>query len=690
MKDGLAELSHNILLQDLAVVMIVAGLVTLVFHRMRLPVVLGYILAGVIIGPYLLPFPLIEDQASIETLSQLGVIFLMFSLGLEFSLRKLRRVGITAVAGASVEILAMLWIGYYLGQFFGWGKMDSIFLGAILSISSTTITIKVLTDLHKTKTKTAHLCFGILIVEDILAIAMIAVLSGIATTGSFEIRQLAETFGKILVFLTVVLVVGLIAVPPLIRYVARYKSDEMLLVTVLGLCFGISLVTVKFGYSVALGAFLIGTIIGEAREIGKIKVLTEPVRDMFSAVFFVAIGLMIDPILLAEYAGPVAVITVVIVVGKILSRFFGVFIAGHDTRTALGVGMTLAQIGEFSFIIAALGQTLNVTSKFLYPIAVCVSAITTLLTPFLVQRSDDTASWFDRTAPRWLVSALALYSNWSTRVRAHKQTSLAHILARKWVFQMGLNMIFITGIFLLAAAFADRALLWWPALSHVPEWIGGAQGLIWIVTTVLALPGLIATGRKLQAFAMLIAEASTSMARYGRSTGTIQTAVTNVIFLGGLTVLGLWVLVVSAPFLPTGFAFGVVSCVVVVIAFFSWRFFIQIHAKAQIALAETLAEQEPKAIEDKSPRLQTLLSDAHLQDLVVTEESLANGKLIRELELRTRTGATVVGIERDNTSVINPSPEEELRTGDRLFLLGDKKQIESARNYLNTDPDVNE
>src|SRR5436190_3098883 len=306
------------LLQDLAVVMIVAGLVTILFHRFKQPVVLGYIIAGVIIGPHTPPFPLIHDQDTIQTLAELGVVFLMFSLGLEFSLRKLKKVGVTALVAAALEILLMVWVGYEVGQFFGWNRMDSIFLGAMLSISSTTIIVKALAELGKGKERFAQLIFGILIVEDMLAIVMIALLSGIAMGGSLEVRAVVETVSRLGMFLVVALVIGLLSVPRLLSYVAKFKSNEMLLVTELGLCFGVSLLAVNLGYSVALGAFVIGAVVAESRELLKIEHLMEPVRDLFSAVFFVAIGLMIQPAMLVKYWLPILVITVAVVLGKVL------------------------------------------------------------------------------------------------------------------------------------------------------------------------------------------------------------------------------------------------------------------------------------------------------------------------------------------------------------------------------------
>lgn len=255
--------THSVaFLQDLAVVMIVAGLVTVIFHRFKQSVVLGYILAGVIIGPHTPPFPLVRDQNTINTLAELGVILLMFSLGLEFSLRKLKKVGAPALIAALLEILLLFWVGYEIGRLFGWTNMDCIFLGAMLSMSSTTVIIKVLGDLGKMKERFAQLIFGILIIEDILGIAMIALLSGIAMTGNLSVGDVGLTLGKLGVFLTVVLVIGLITVPRLISYVARFKSNEMLIITLLALCFGVSLLAVKLGYSVALGALAHGGKIG--------------------------------------------------------------------------------------------------------------------------------------------------------------------------------------------------------------------------------------------------------------------------------------------------------------------------------------------------------------------------------------------------------------------------------------------
>ena len=664
------------LLQDLAVVMIVAGLVTIICHRFKQPVVLGYILAGVIIGPHTPTYQLIREQETINTLAELGIILLMFSLGLEFSLGKLKKVGGAAFIAAFLEILLMVWVGYGIGRLFGWSTMDSLFLGAILSISSTVIVVKALGETGKTKERFAQLVFGILIIEDILAIAMIALLSSIAMTGSLRVGEVGMTLGKLAIFLVASLVAGLIAVPRLLGYVARFKSHEMLLVTVLGLCFGFSLLAAKLGYSVALGAFLIGAIIAEAREIYRIAALTEPIRDMFSAIFFVTIGLLIDPRLLVQYWGPVLVITVAVVLGQVLTCAFGTFVAGNDTRTSLRVGMSLAQIGEFSFIIAALGLSLKVTSEFLYPIAVTVSAITTLLNPYLIKNSDRLVNWFDRAAPKPLVNTLELYTGWVGQLGSRRQTSMATRFIWKWSGQMALNTALIAAIF-IAAAFFER---------QPPGWLTGlglgAQGVkagFWLAAVILSLPLFIATFRKLQALGLLVAETRVTEAAAGERTAAIRAVVAQVIPIAGTVGLGLFVFVLSSALLP---AFNVLVGLLAIVAFITWRLwrsFIKVYSKAQVALKETFAQQPAPPPDHAAAALPSLLREADLETISLAADSPAAGKLIRELELRTRTGASIVGIVRGGANIINPGPDEELQSGDQVLLLGTRAQLDPAR-----------
>ena len=666
-------------LQDLAIVMIVAGVVTIIFHRFKQPVVLGYIIAGVIIGPYTPPFELINDREAIKTLAELGVILLMFGLGLEFSLRKLGQVGISAFIAAFLEILLMVWVGYEIGRVFGWSTMDCIFLGAILSISSTTIIVKALSELGKTKERFAQLMFGILVIEDILGIAMIALLSSIAMTGTLSFGEVGATLAKLGIFLAVVLVAGLIAVPRLIGYVAKFKSNEMLLITVLGLCFGVSLLAVKLGYSVALGAFVIGAIIAEARQIHRIETLVEPVRDMFSAIFFVAIGLLIDPSVLVQYWLPILVITAAVVIGKVMACSFGAFVGGNDTRTSLRVGMGLAQIGEFSFIIASLGVSLNVTSKFLYPIAVAVSAVTTLLTPYLIKSADKMVNWFDRVAPRGLVNSLDVYTGWVGQFGAQRETNMARSFARRWMWQMALNATLIAAVFIAAVFIGQRR----------PEWLSrfGLEGemlrsALWLAAVILCLPMFIATFRKLQALGMLIAETKVSASAAGERTTAIRAIVAQAIPLAGSIALGLFVLVLSSALLPSFNVLIALVAIAVVIGWLLWRSFIRVYSKAQVALQETFAQAPAPAHEQPPTTLPPMLKEANLETINIAPNSPAAGKFIRELALRTRTGASIVGIQRNGARIINPGPDEELQAGDEILLLGTRGQLDAARGAL--------
>lgn len=375
-------------IQDLAIIMMTAGSVTLLFREFRQPVVLGYLVAGLIIGPHTPPFMLVTNRGTIQSLAEVGIIFLMFSLGLHFNLGKLRTVGKTAVVTALIEIVAMTVIGFGVGRAFSWNTTDSLFLGAILSISSTTIIVKALQELKLTGQHFSELIFGILIVEDILGVAVMALLSAIAMTDEISVYEFGDTIGRLVIFLVATLGIGRWVVSPIFRYVTTFRSNEGTLVVALGLCFSSSFLAMKLGYSSALGAFIMGVVISETSGIDKIDHLVEPLRDMFSAIFFVAVGMMINPSEIVHYLWPILILTGVVIVGKALTCSIGTRMAGNPWPVSVKVGLGLTQIGEFSFIIATLGTTLKVTSEFLYPIAVAVSAITTFTTPYLIRNSE--------------------------------------------------------------------------------------------------------------------------------------------------------------------------------------------------------------------------------------------------------------------------------------------------------------
>jgi len=576
-------------IQDLAVIMLIAGVVTVLFHRLKQPVVLGYLLAGVIIGPHTPPFGLIHDEHTINILAELGVVFLMFSLGLEFSLRKLSRVGATALIAAVAEIGLMVLIGYQIGLLFDWKPIDAIFLGAILAISSTTIIVKALEGLGMKRERFAQLIFGILIVEDILAVGMIALLSGIAISGSVDTREAVMTVGKLSVFMVVALVLGILSVPRLLAYVDKFKSNEMLLVTVLGLCFGFCLLVVKLDYSIALGAFMIGAIMAESRQLHTIERLVEPLRDMFSAIFFVTVGLLIDPHVLVTYAVPIAVITVAVVIGKVVACSMGTFIAGHDGRTSLRVGMGLAQIGEFSFIIASIGLSLKVTSDFIYPIAVAVSAITTLLTPYLINMADPLSRKLGAAIPVPVTRLFSRYTTWLQNLQPQGDRALLAQIVRKILLQVLVNLSLVAAIFL-----ADRFLLF-RFDQKLSEWIPEIhmrKTVVWAGALFLSLPFLIASYRKLKALSMLLAEVSVRPEVAGQYTVRVRQVVAEIIPIAALTSILLLIVGLSASILPPlGMLVFVLLAAAGLVALL-WRWFIRLHSRLQIALIETLENKE--------------------------------------------------------------------------------------------------
>src|ERR1041385_1815529 len=402
-------------LKSLTVVLGVAALVTILFQRLRWPVVLGYILAGLIVGPHL-PIPLIADPVVVQTLSELGVILLMFVLGLEFSLSKMIRVAPTAGVTALFQGAVMTWLGFLRGRAFGWTTLECIFAGAAISISSTTIIAKVF-DERGVGGRLRELVVGILLIEDLVAVVMMAALTAIATGVGLTAGAVGGTLGRLAFFLALLVGLGLFIVPRLVRLVLRQARAETIVVTSIALCFGMASLAHAAGYSVALGAFLAGSLVAESGQGQQIERHVLPIRDLFAAIFFVSVGLMIDPAQLAAHWGAIAVFTGIVVVGNLIGVTLGAFVTGAGSRTAIQAGMSLGQIGEFSFIIAGLGLSLGATRSFLYSVVVAVSALTTLTTPFLISASDGVASWVDRKLPHALQTYAALYGPWPEELR---------------------------------------------------------------------------------------------------------------------------------------------------------------------------------------------------------------------------------------------------------------------------------
>jgi len=376
-------------LQNLALVLCTAAITTVVFHRLRQPVVFGYLLAGMIVGPHT-PIPLAADESMVRTLSELGVILLMFSLGLEFRLRRVVQVAATSGIAALFETSVMFGLGFLVGQLFGWTAIESVFVGAMVAISSTTIIAKAFAE-QGIKGKLNEIVFGILIVEDLIAIFLVAVLTAVASGGGVTAESLGLTAIRLVTFLVGLIGAGLLVIPRLIRAVVRLDSDETTLVATIGICFAAALLALTFGYSVALGAFIAGSLVAESGEAVRIERFVHPVRDMFVAIFFVSVGMLIEPRVILDHSGAVVALMALVIVGKAIAVTAGSFLTGNGLRSSVQAGMSLTQIGEFSFIIAAVGLAAGATRNFLYPVAVAVSALTTLTTPWLIRGAGPAA-----------------------------------------------------------------------------------------------------------------------------------------------------------------------------------------------------------------------------------------------------------------------------------------------------------
>ncbi len=670
---------HEIhLVHDLAVVMLVAGATTILCHMLKQPVVLGYILAGFIIGPNT-PIPMVHEEATIRGLGDIGVVLLMFSLGLEFSLRKLTKVGMAAFIAALLEITMMFWLGFEMGRIFKWETMDCVFLGAMISISSTTIIVKALAELGKSKEGFAEIIFGILVIEDILAIIILALLSGFARTGEVHADQVGIEICKLAVFFVMVLVIGFIGVPRLFEFLSRFKNNEVILVTALGLCFGIALIATMQGYSVALGAFLIGAVIAEARQIHLIEKLVAPVRDMFSAIFFVTIGMLIVPHLLVEFMWPILILSLLVIFGKVATCSLGVFIGGRDLRTALCVGMGLAQIGEFSFIIATLGEQLNKTSNFLYPIAVAVSVLTTLATPYLIKSTDRAITLIDRIAPRPLMQAFAVYTTWVGTLGQAMPSPLV-LLVRRMGWQLLINLLLTIGVFLLGAWVADWDDGYLPAAIRSPQ---VHDYIVWSGIVFLTSPIYLASARKIQAMSALIGEICVPVATSGPNGGTIRLVIGQVFVLVSFTIMTLITVLLSTLILDNIYSMLPLLLIVTVAALIFRPILVRIYSRAEIALHETLIELprlrsiEPKVMPD-------LLHEAELETMDIPAGCAMIERMLRDIPLRAQTGASIVAIERAGQRLINPGPDEILRQGDRILLLGSHNQLPQARIFLLT------
>ena len=431
---------------DLALILMVAGATTIIFKMLKQPLVLGYLVAGFLAGPHFDFFFTVSDKANVHTWSEIGIIFLLFALGLEFSIKKLSSVGHTAVITAITEVVSMLTLGFICGQMLGWNIMDSVFLGGMLSMSSTTIIIKAFDDLNMKGQRFTDLVFGTLIIEDIVGIIMMVMLSTIAVSTALSQLSLIASVLQLTFALILWFILGVFLIPELFRRIRKDFNDETLLIVALGLCLSMVVLATKLGFSAALGAFLTGSILAETREAKRIEHLLLPVKDLFGAVFFVSVGMMVAPSQLLEYWYPIVIIVLLTIFGKLFFSTFGMLLSGQTLKTAMLGGFSLAQIGEFAFIIAGLGQSLKVTSDFLYPIVVAVSVITTFTTPFCVKIAIPCYEKLNTVLPKNIRKILDKYNSDSSEDTKDRHWQM---LLKSYFLNLMIHSVLLTAIVFL-------------------------------------------------------------------------------------------------------------------------------------------------------------------------------------------------------------------------------------------------
>ncbi|MFA6437987.1 MAG: cation:proton antiporter [Bacteriovoracaceae bacterium] len=681
-------------LNAITVVLCVAAVTTVLFQRLRQPVVLGYVLAGLIVGPHL-PIPLVADPEIVATLSELGVILLMFSLGLEFSLRKLVKIGSTAGIIGIIQCSILVWVGFVIGRLFGWTTMESLFLGAIISMSSTTIIAKVF-DEQKIIGKQREIVVGVLIVEDLIGILFMALFTGIASGSGLSAGPLLFTIGKLSLFLIGVIVIGLFFVRRMMKSIKLLNRNETTLVVSIGFCFAISLLAREFGYSVALGAFLAGSLIAESGEEKEVEHLVEPVRDMFAAVFFVSVGMMINPSVIAQYLPEIVMLTVVVIVVKFFGVTIGSFLTGTSMRTSIKAGMSMAQIGEFSFIIAGLGLSLKATGEFLYPITVAISAITTLTTPLLTKASGPTANWIDRKLPKPLQTFATLYGSWIEELRNRSEKRKETGPVRRWLRLMMIDAA------LLAVIIVGTSLGIETMIAKIGEYVQISAAILrWaviVVAMVTAFPfcfGVVRAGKKLGIYFARMALPTKKEGRVELVAAPRRMLVVT-LQLGSVLLVGFPLLVVTQPFLPSMPVASILIISLGILAIIFWRSAtdLQGHVRAGAeVIAEALNIQSYGGAAQKDD--DSRLSEVHqllpgLGDLVAMKLKKGNpsiGKTLAEINLRGVTGATVLAIIRGTTGVTIPTAGEHLQEDDVLALSGTHEAVETAKQYLQSNVD---
>ena len=656
------------LIEDLALILMAGAIVTILFKAIKQPLVLGYIIAGFLVGPYFHLTPTVADPENVKTLAEIGVIFLLFTLGLEFSFKKLMRVGGSASITAIVEIIFITIAGYFMGRALGWTTMDSMFLGGMLASSSTTIIIKAFDDLGVKTRQFARIVFGVLVIEDIVVILLMVLLSTIAVTRQFEGSEILFTILKLLFFLALWFIVGIFLLPTFLKRAKKLLDDETLLILSIGLCLAMVFLAVKVGFSAELGAFIMGSIIAETTSAEKVEHLIKPVKDLFGAVFFVSVGMMIDPQAMVTYAWPITAVTLLTIFGKLFSTTLGALLSGQPLKQSVQVGMSMAQIGEFAFIVASLGLSLGVISDFIFPIAVGASAVTTFTTPYLIKASEPFYNVLTKIMPARWVEKLNRYSSSAQSIQSESEWKIV-------LKQYG-RIILVNGILLLALLLLSTTFL-------VPFIIENVQDGPWqlvivlFVTLAAAAPflwALMAKKPNAQAYKELWVNK-----KYARGPLTTIEVLRVII---GISFIGFWV----DQFTTSREAFLIIIPIIVVILLLFSRniqkFYNRIEKRFIANLNERQTSENLQIEHEKQklqphPSLQTALDawDAHIVELEVNPLADYIGTPLIDLEWREKYGINIAYIKRGEQLIHVPGRNNRLLPHDRAGIIATDEQL---------------
>lgn len=657
------------LINDLALILITAGVVTILFKWLRQPVVLGYIVAGILISPHFYILPSVADSANISSWAQIGVIILLFGLGLEFSFRRLIHVGGTAAVATVINIGAMIALGYSIGQFLNWSGMESLFLGGMLSMSSTIIIIKAFDDMGLKKHKFANVVFGMLIVEDLAAILMMVLFSTIAVSKQFHGMELVNSGLKLIFFILIWFVAGILLIPSILRRLSRFLNDETLLILSFGLCLGMVFFADAIGFSAALGAFIMGSILAETVESKRIEHLVEPLKNLFGAIFFVSVGMMITPGIIIEYAVPILIITAAVLIGRILFATLGVMAAGQGLKVGIQSGFSLAQIGEFSFIIAALGLQLGVIGEFLYPIIVIVSLITTFTTPYFIRASEPVYRFIERKLPRKLDMLITGYATSGSRNLNRENDWRKHL--KSVLTTVTLYFVLSLALALLAKNYLD---------PFIRERIPGTWGSV--------LSAVIALGFMAPLMSVIMARGTSSEeATNLRTDSHFNKAGLILLDFLRLGVCVVLTAVVLIPLFPRTTGFIMTLSIIIAIGLAFWQGFRDPSRKIEKRFLDNLknkerieAKRKPVA---KTVRDELLHKNIHIEEIEVPQYSPIVGRSISELDLRKKIGVNIACIIRGQRKINIPDKHVRIYPFDTIVVVGSDSQLQDLLAIIN-------